>query len=347
MNLSALRPALALLLLLAVAPLRAAWEDTGTPARAAPASRRGTAANATRRPAAKAARRPAPAKAAPTAARKPAGGSVVPPDLYSSYLDTSVTPRRWVSLTYIGNTDVGGSVEDISMGELAAACELLSARNVLLGDLELNLRFNVLFFGGDAGQEILPTALVALPLDLSWTWRFVNGSSFQAGARPGIYADAEALGGGMFALPFRLAWYHVLTPQLSVVAGAELRPGWDLVFMPILGVAWEPVDYWRLEVGLPCSRTDLDLGPVTLFGLFEWRNASYAMSGEDGDPDSLTSDELLLSGGVRYPFSDSFNVAAEAGLLLNRSLTAEGDAGEDTVDLGSAPFLRLTFGGSF
>lgn len=271
---------------------------------------------------------------------------MVPPDLYSTFLDSPVEPRRWVSLMYIDAATVSGSADDLTMGELEIEANLLRLRNVMAGDIDLGIGLRSVFFGGDAGYEIMPTALLAVPLEARWAWRFLNGGSLQVGARPGIYADAEALGGGMFGMPLQAAWYSVITPRCSWMAGAEVRPAWDLPVMPLLGLAWEPSEFWRFELAVPRSRAQFIVGPLALFGTAEWRNTTYAMSGEDGDPDELTSEDILLGGGVQLRATDSFSLAAEIGTLVNRTLTADGDAGEGDLDLGSAPYFRVTFGGS-
>lgn len=335
-----LKSLLFILGVLAAFAVRAGWEDTGAPlrrtppagVRPAPRSRTST---------------PPPARRPPAAAPARAPAGVVPPDIYSTFLDTPVEPLAWVSMAYVGAAEVAGGTDDLATGELEARLNLARWRNLLAGDMDLDLRLRTEFFGGDGGFDIMPTALVALPLDLRWTWRFLDGTSFQVGAAPGIYADAEALGGEMFALPFHLAWYGVVTPRFSWMAGLEVRPAWDLPVMPLLGVAWEPSDFWRFELALPRSRAQFQVGPVMLFGAFAWRNTTYAMSGDDGDPDEMTTEDLLLSGGVQVRASDTLNLAAEVGMLMNRTLTAEGAAGEGELDLDDAPFVRLTFGGAF
>ena len=71
------------------------------------------------------------------------------------------------------------------------------------------------------------------------------------------------------------------------------------------------------------------------------------MSGEDGDPDQLTLEDLQLGGGLSIAFTDSFRLTAEGGLLVNRTLLAEDDSSDDELDLDDAPYFRLTLGGFF
>ena len=91
----------------------------------------------------------------------------------------------------------------------------------------------------------------------------------------------------------------------------------------------------------------LQLGPVGIFGTAGWRTTTYGMSGEDGDPEQLTVEDIKLGGGVQIAFGENFNMRLEGGLLVNRSLIAETGDVEDTLDLDEAPYFSVAFGGSF
>ncbi len=347
------RPLLAIsLLILSVLCARGAWEDTGAPARPAPpAANRPARPAPQRRPAAAPQRvrqpaAPGPARTATGAKDTGAARGLVPPDLYSPFLDPPVEPLRWFSLMYIPGAGTDRNAEEVSLIEIDSRYNLAQWRNLLLGDLDVNLRFKSLLFLDDADLAIMPTGLIELPLQADWTWRYLNGLSFQVGARPGLYADAEALGDGL-ALPFHTEFYYTVNPQFSWLLGAEIRPGWNMPFMPLVGLGWEPTDAFRLIFALPESTALLQVGPFGILGTAGWRNTSYGMSGEDGDPDLLTVEDIKLGCGLQVAFGESFNLRLECGLLVNRSLTAENDAGEDTLDLDNAPYFRAVFGGSF
>ncbi len=359
------------------ADVLAGWEDTGAPARPVanpPAVRRPTypqtrtaprqaaprqpaltpRQTAPRQPALTprqtAPRQPAPAPrpraAPPSEAIAPAQPGFVPPDLYSPFLDAPVEPLRWMSFMFIPGSEVAGSEDDLTMAEIAARLNLAEWRNVLSGDLDVDLRLKTVIFANDAEYEVMPTALIELPLELEWTWRFINGWSFQIGARPGIYADAEALGDG-FGVPFKGAFYYAVTPEFSWLFGVEIRPGWDMIAIPLAGLAWEPGDYFRLTLAVPQTTALLQAGPIGLFGTVAWRNTTYGMSGDEGEPEQLTLDDFLLGGGLQIAFTESFHLTLEGGYLVNRSLTAEDSETEDELEIGSSPYGRVTLGGSF
>lgn len=334
----------ALAALLLAASARAAWEDTGAPRRPAPAPVRQPAPADI--PPAPRPRRAPPAAARGTPVAPAASYGAVPPDLYSPFLDPQVEPRRWFSILYATAAAVEGSPDDLPVVEVAGRFNLAQWRNVLSGDLDIDLRLRSIIFANDANYPVMPTGLIELPLEAEWTWRFLNGFSWQMGMRPGVYADVEALGDG-FGIPFKGALYVAVTPEFSFMVGAEFRPGWNLVAMPLVGMAWEPADFFRLTLAAPQSTALIQVGPVGLFGTLAWRNTTFGMSGEDGDPDQLTLEDLQLGGGLSIAFTDSFRLTAEGGLLVNRTLLAEDDSSDDELDLDDAPYFRLTLGGSF
>jgi hypothetical protein len=289
---------------------------------------------------------PRPRPPQPPRLPQPPQPGFLPPDLYSPFLDAQVEPRTSLSLMYITGVEVNNSEDDLLMGEVECRFTLVEWRNVLAGDMTWDIRLKSVIFGSDANLAVMPTALLELPLGLDWTWRFLNGWSFQLGMRPGIYADAEALGDG-FGIPFKGVFYYAATPEFSWMLGAEVRPGWNLVAMPLAGLAWEPADAFRLTLAFPQSTALVTLGPIGLYGTVAWRNTSYGMSGEEGAPEQLTAEDLLLGGGLQIAFSESFRMAFEGGLLMNRTLFAEGSKPNDELELEDAPYFRVSFGGGF
>ncbi len=346
----------------------AAWEDTGAPVRQAPARTYTQPNNAPtqRRQAAPQPRQPQPGSApqqprvAPTQPRQvrpqpgyapprppPPQPGFLPPDLYSPFLDAQVEPLTSLSLMYITGVAANGSADaDLMIGEIEGRFSLVEWRNVLAGDMNWDIRLKSVIFGSDANFEVMPTALLELSLGMDWTWRFLNGWSFQIGMRPGLYADAEALGDGL-GIPFKGVFYYAVNPEFSWMFGAEVRPGWNLVALPLAGLAWEPADAFRLTLAFPQSTALVTLGPIGLFGTVAWRNTSYGMSGEAGDPDLLTAEDLLLGGGLQIAFSESFRITFEGGLLMNRTLLAENSEVADELEIDDAPYFRVSFGGGF
>lgn len=318
----------------------AGWEDDST----VPAQMPGGAPATQRR---QYSARPAPAPAPRAPAEQVASSSLgsVPADIFSQHLDVPVDPSYWLTLAYF----TAGGVEnagDLAFCEIDGLWDLAFFRDVCAGDIDLKLRMHNLFFTDDGGIGATPDCLLGLAADAGWTWRFLDGGSIEARIAPGIYSSLDALGGGMFSFPFRAAYYRVISSETSFMAGAEIRPGWDMVFMPLLGLAWQPIDEFRLDLAIPRTRAYLYAWRFTAFAGFEWRSFTYNMKGGD-DPDEITVEDILLSVGARFRITDEFHVGAELGKAVNRSLGFEQKDKNADLDVDSSAFVRFFIGGPF
>ena len=271
----------------------------------------------------------------------------VPADIYSLHLDAPVDPSYWLTLgIFPGSTLQIGEGDDIAWCEIDGIWNMAFFRDVLLGDIDLGIRTHDIFFTSDGGTGSTPDFLLGLAADIGWTWRFLDGGSVEARFAPGIYSSIDAFGGGMFGFPFRGAYYYAITPEASIMAGAEIRPCWDMVFMPLLGLAWQPDDMFRLDIAIPRTRAWLYAWRFTVFANIEWRNTTYNMKG-GSDPDSVTLDDILLSVGGRFRISDEFHVGAELGKVVCRGIEFEKkDSGAD-IGIDSGAFVRFFVGGPF
>ena len=344
----------------------AGWEDTGvvrqpaaTPPRQ-PAQR--TAVQPTRTATRPQRQQPAqPRYAAPAAQPRPAGGSdwgqtppprgsaaTVPPDLYSVFLDTGDESDAWYRLAYIGTGDIEDSTDGFGLINADAHFRLAEFRGLLAGDLFIDLNPSIGVLTDDAGFSCMPSVLVALPFDFTWIWRYLNGWSLELGIRPGIYADTDALfQSGAFGFPFRGCFYYALSEVAAVRFGAEIRPGWDLVAMPLVGIAWQPSEMFFAEIGLPRSLAELQLGPVGIYGKIAWNNTTYALDGGGGEPEDFTLNGWQFGAGVSIAFTETIRLAAETGVIAGRDITFDGGASDIERDVDTVPYFSLLFGSEF
>lgn len=333
MNKLSFRTIASVLAALAIAATATAgWEDESS----VPTRMQGNAARVDRQPAA----------SQQGEIASPSIGSV-PADLYSLYLDAPVDPSYWLTLGIFSGSGIEGSAgKDISFCELDARWDLAFFRDILLGDIDLGMRMHDVFFTDDGGLGATPDFLLGLAIDAGWTWRFLDGGSIEARIAPGIYSSTDALGGGMFGFPFRAAYYRVISPETCFMAGAEIRPGWDLPFMPLLGVAWQPIDTFRVDLAIPRTRAYIYAWRFTFFGGFEWRNMTYNMKG-GGEPDNVTLDDILFSAGGRFRISDEFHLGAELGKAVHRGIAFEQKGKNADLDIDDGTFIRFFVGGPF
>lgn len=330
--------------------LVAGWEDidvSKTPPREAPVVSAPPARTAMPQPT----RRPAPAPIPYAPPSSPMSSDpLLPPDLYSAHLDPVQVSDSW----YRARLSLPASLDnqsisdgDISLLEFDFHFGLWDFRNIIGGDLSIGVDPSATIFTDDADLDLMPSFLVTAPVDVNWIWRYLNGTSFELGAAPGIYTDIDALGGGMFSCPFHVCFYYAVDPTISLQGGVEIRPGWGETAMPLFGLAWRPNDQFRLEVGAPRSMAQLQLGAVGLYGLVEWNNRSFNMDGDKEKPDMITLNDWRLGGGLTVDFSETCRLTFEAGYLFERSIEVEGDAGEDELDVDPAPFFGVLFGSEF
>lgn len=272
------------------------------------------------------------------------GSYLLPPDLYSTFLDAPKSKPNWVGIVYATPADVDKTGESLSEAIISGSFELATFEDVISGDIKLSLDPKLTFFPNDGGIKDMPTLLTQVGCDIDWIWRYTNGWSFEVGATPGIYADIDALGTDMFGIPFRAIFYYAFDPALSIKFGLEFRPGWNQVIMPNLGLAWQPDDQFRLELALPKSTVNFNIGVVDIFGLIEWQNETYAMSGDDAEPDAMTINEWKLGGGIGFDIADSYRLILEGGLLIGREITVEKGSAEQSTDVNSALYLGAALG---
>lgn len=348
--------------LLATLTAFAGWEDTGAPPRTETrppvAQQRRPAAQPQQRSAAPSRRSapPAPRRPARQETRVPSqiNEGILPPDLYCVFLDARAPSETWYRLSYILNGDVdpidglegqgGGSVGFLG---LDAHFDLWKWRNILEGDLSIAFDPSLTILTDDGGYSVMPSALLTAPADLSWLWRFVNGWSLELGFAPGIYSDVEDFGTDMFSFPLRGCFYFAFNPELAVRFGLAVRPSWDQVVMPILGLGWQPAEDVILELGIPRSLLYWQTGDLGVFGKVQWRNTTYNMSGDDGEPDDFTIEDWLVGGGVSFDISQTVHVQIELGLSFARKLTAGGNGGDCEMDLDTAPYVGIMLGSDF
>ena len=150
---------------------------------------------------------------------------------------------------YVANADVanGGS---ISLFETDGYWTFAYFTDILRADIDCNLVLESKAISGSGGIN-LPDHVLQLAADIGATWRYVDGATLSVRAMPGFYADLEELSSDGFSVPFSLVYSEPFTPTLSGVIGAQVRPGFDLVLMPHVGVVWSLSD----RVQLRCCHT--------------------------------------------------------------------------------------------
>lgn len=273
-----------------------------------------------------------------------------PPSGQCQILDRHVENDYEVLFEVVPSSDFTG-YGDSSVIELGAEWRRIAFfRDVLMADVDLDLDFNSIVFLKSAGLN-LPDQLVELSMDMGWTWRYVNDSALQVRLMPGIYSDIEKIDSDAFFFPFSFAGIGAFHPTLSGIAGLEVRPGFERVVMPILGLEWEIADWLRLRAGLPESRLTyfLDRYWRTYLGL-DWRSDTFSLhDGGSVDRDTITIEDFHAYWGLSYSLTDEIQLIGEIGSIFSRGVEfgRQEEGVDDSVDIDKQIFLRMGIGGPF
>ena len=265
-------------------------------------------------------------------------------DLFSQHLDAKRRPVYSYGGGYVAETEFGTyGVTD--MAEANLEFRLFRFDNFLWGHFDAWVVGHGIYFIDNPGMEAIPDGLIDAGIDVGLWWRFVNGWSTEIRAMPGVFSDVTQ---PTFGIPITLNAYYAFNPQLSLKLGATYRPGWDIPVMPSAGIAWEPVDFLRVEAMLPKSKITLFPDHVlSFFGTFEWRNVTYALSDDDPSmPDKLTLDDMLVTGGVALSPMGDYSIVGEYGVFIARELSADVEK-DKAIDLSEESFIRVMLQGSF
>jgi hypothetical protein len=258
-------------------------------------------------------------------------------------------PVYQVGIAYVAESEFGEG-EDSGIFEMEADWYFAHFRDILYGDIDLSLAARTLFLADSAGLQ-LPDQLVKLALDAGWTWRYTNGMGLQVRAAPGIYSDLEEFAAGALAVPFSVAVTRAFTPEMSGIAGFEIRPDFDRVLMPILGIEWQAFDEFRVKARIPESRVTWFISRDWSAHLgFEWRDTTYDLR-EKGDFDrkSIALEEFRLSLGAGFRVSDQLEVVGAIGRSVGRKVIFDRvESGfDEEVDVEDATYIHFGLVGPF
>lgn len=268
---------------------------------------------------------------------------------FCQILDNSPDPACSATLGYTQASRFSGYGKT-RIAEFEGSSELGYYRDVLLGDIDVRLDVDGMLFLGSADIQ-LPNQLLALAADVGWTWRYVNGSALQVRVAPGVYSDIEGLSLGSLAMPISAAGVMTFNSEVSATVGMQLRPGFDQIFMPIIGVVWGPADWIRVEATLPEARV-IGYWNSEWSGhlAWAWENTTYSIR-EKGDYDrkKITLESYRTTVGVTRTLPGELSVIGEVGMLSNRSVVFKRAAGSmpRDIDIENALFVRFGLGGSF
>lgn len=264
-------------------------------------------------------------------------------------LDNRPDPIYEIGLAFVGEAAVG-DYGDMGLFLFDSYWDVAYFRDVWNGDMDLRLVGNVAITS-DRTELLLPNQLVELYADLGWTWRSIPGTAFQLRLKPGIYSDFEAFSSSALNMPISLAVIQPFSAEMSGIAGVELRPNFDAVAWPIIGLAWEPNEVFRMEAALPSSKLRWNVDPDwQVYCGFDWNNMTYNIREKRGpNRGAITLENWDVYLGASKAVSEYLSVVGELGMFLGRSIKYEKDVEgyDQDNDVDDAVFVRLALQGPF
>jgi len=252
-----------------------------------------------------------------------------------------------LNCTYIVESEFEG-YDDSAFLEVQGDWDLAFLPDALGGDIGIRLDLDPVFFVGDADLD-LPEQVAALDLAFNWSTKLDNGFGARIRFRPGVYSDLEEIESDDIYFPVELALVKGFSPSFSVLAGLDLRFGFERVLMPVVGFAWQISDDVRLDAMLPESRLTLGFPDFKIYLGFQWNSMSYTLSDEEHPGRELmTIEDFRFNGGLEIPMADDMAFIIGLGKSYDRVVEFEVHRGQDLeVDVEEGLVVNAGFIGHF
>ena len=220
-----------------------------------------------------------------------------------------------------------------------------------LGDIDLAVagEFRTMLRSGGDTLPNRMASLGALALDAGWTWRYVNDTALQLRARPGLYTDFDRLSLRGLYMPVSAVGYWRLHDTLSLMGGVDARMGYEELWLPLAGLAWEPWDRFRLDLMTPASQAEVRWTRRwrTDIGLARQSDSFALTNDKREDPKRVAFKDYRATAGVTRMVNEELFMRLELGWLYNRRIRFDGRGADSTVQLDDALQFGISLAGPF
>ncbi len=259
-------------------------------------------------------------------------------------LDVRADPTYTLEMIHVQPARVTPQKRDWSLLDINMHTEFLYFRDLLQGDLDLQLHVDAVIPMKRGGLQ-LPDHLVAMSLFSEWTWRYVNDTAFRLRLEPGLYSAIPDFGGDAFSMPVGLMLIRTINSTLAATAGISFRPGFERIAMPMAGVVWQPGTHFRMEALVPSGRMTVYLPQDwSCQAFWDWSSETYMLPDDKLNRKRVTFEETRLGLGAAKALSPELRVKVDIGLAGGR--TAEFHQ-EGKSEIARAMFLQIGIGGAF
>lgn len=265
-------------------------------------------------------------------------------------LDNPLDPLYTIELGLVPSSDFEGYGSSSLLEFDGRWRDLLYYRDVLSGDIDLSFIFDTTIFIDSADIQ-LPDQVAKIAFDAGWTWRYVSGNALQLRVAPGIYSDIEEMSSDVLFSPVSIIFFKSFHDDMGGLLGVEVRPGFERVFFPLIGLDWEMHDHFRLSLRLPESSLTVHFNKNWSAHVgYEWSNMSYALR-EKGSysREMITYEDSRYTFGLTYKISDELQFTGVVGQSFDRSVEFEKPDGgiPGKIDIERGTYVRVGIGGPF
>lgn len=264
------------------------------------------------------------------------------------YLDE---PRPFFDLEWgvTGNARTENDGSRYAQMELRSEAALGYFHDILQGDMDLGLRLDQTMPMRRAAFRA-PRHLMVLAVDGRWFWRYNDVTAFELQFAPGIYASSQDLLDSPLNMPVTASGVFTLDRSLALVAGLQVRHGFQYRWVPHAGVAWHPHPQFRLDAMVPETRMTVHLDRAwACYAGWSWESTTYHVKPDLIGRDRLTITNQEIYMGVSHAFSPELQVYGSLGWLMDRQLrrSRSHSGARESIDIDDAPIIRMGVSGAF
>lgn len=258
----------------------------------------------------------------------------------SSHADDAMSdPTTIVSMKsrHIFESDIDNTSNQVEVNE----SQFDFSKEFKAGELPLTFGITVkeTDINENAGSASLPSRLVGKEflLGTKFPAPFLDSDQYFIGIDliPSMYTDDWDFKSSAFRLPFRTYLIYKQSDEFILVLGATIRPQYDTVATPIIGVIYKPND--RLTFNLASSDPNITYklnDQLTALAEFSFSLDEYEVTRNGQDGVVFKYDESSIGGGFKYELTQNIEVLLTAGGVFGRYMEYRDKVDKTVPDAG-------------
>lgn len=212
--------------------------------------------------------------------------------------------------------------------------------------IELSFKYGHTDINNDT-PTFLPSHLEALNFGLGTKFPafFINDDHYFMGVDiyPTLNTDDAAWASSAFRVPFRAYLIYKKSDDFILVGGIKIRPDYDSVVLPVLGLIYKPND--RLSFNLASDHPNIAYkldDKTTLLWEFNYALEEYEVTRNGQKGVVLKYRDFSTGAGLEHAFTPHIKAAVNVGGVFSRRIEYRDDVGKVEPDAGLYAGGRLT-----